>query len=96
MYESATISKRHWAGQRRAGDVSDVWVMSEALLNKMMAPSGSGDVCLGPAHERHKRESGQRLHRRRLSPAPNLNRVICEAGGGCYVTILTRSLECEI
>ena len=32
--------------------MSDVWVMSEALLNKMMAPSGSGDVCLGPAHER--------------------------------------------
>ena len=69
MYESATISKR----QRRAGDVSDVWVMSEALLNKMTAPSGSGDVCLGPAHERQERESGQRLHRRGLSPAPALN-----------------------
>ena len=76
--------------------MSDVWVMSEALLNKMMAPSGSGDVCLGPAHERQERErvvrgctGGDCLRLRLLT-------VICEAGGGCYVTILTRSLECEI
>ena len=46
MCERANYSEEAVSG-------GDEW---ETMLDKMMAPLSSGDVCLGPAHESHKRE----------------------------------------